>query len=818
MQKVEIQEDRTKIFRPSPRRPYGRPPAHHLYQLLKSQAEKYPAAPAILGSDRSPLTYHRLLSETEKTVRALRSYDLGRNDRVAIVLPNGPEMAVSFVAVACAVACAPLNPAYTAEEFRFYLGDLHARALLLAAGMDSPARAVATALGIPVIELTADLHGNAGMFTLAGKSCEPSHDICFSEPDDIALVLHTSGTTSRPKMVPLTHANICISGHNTATALELTERDRCLNVMPLFHIHGLIGALVSSLMAGASVVCTPGFAPEKFFGWLEAFSPTWYTAVPTIHQAILASAPANQEIIRRRPLRFIRSCSAALPPRLMQDLQDAFQTQVIESYGMTEASHQMASNPLAPRPRKAGCVGIAAGPDIAIMSDGGNLLPVGETGEVVIRGANVTAGYENNPDANARSFTNGWFRTGDQGRFDEDGYLFLTGRLKEIIVRGGEKISPREVDDVLMQHPALAQALTFAVPHPTLDEDIGAVVVLREGHRVTENDIRDFAASRLAEFKVPRHVLILSEIPKGPTGKPQRIGLADRLADKLALKQQENFVSPHTALEKALAEIWRSVLKVDRVGIRDDFYALGGDSLAGMMLLLAIAERFKVEIAIEGFLKAPTISTLARLLGQAEPSLPSSRAEPHQGSPRQIRDSIVTGAKNRILQMVALYIPGYKTTRVWLHRLRGVSIGTNVSVGLSVLIETAYPRLVSIGNNVSVGMRAIIIGHLRDSTTRARLNNQPTVRIEDDVYIGPGVIILPNVTIGRGAVIAAGSVVSRSIPPQTLARGNPAEPIAHCGVSLGGGVSYEQFLRHLRPIPVHGTPTSPQIDTRHLPS
>jgi acyl-CoA synthetase (AMP-forming)/AMP-acid ligase II len=299
--------------------------------------------------------------------------------------------------------------------------------------------------------------------------------------------------------------------------------------MPLFHIHGLIAAVLSSLYAGASVACAPGFNALRFFAWLDEIKPSWYTAVPTMHQAILARAGRNQEIVARNPLRLIRSSSSSLPAPVMTELEEVFSAPVIESYGMTEAAHQMASNPLPPRERRPGCVGIAAGPEVAIMGPAGELLATGATGEIVIRGDNVTAGYENNEKANAENFTNGWFRTGDQGVMDGKGYVTLTGRLKEIINRGGEKISPREVDDVLMTHPAVAQAVVFAMPHNKLGEDVAAAIVLREGKEASDNDIREFAAERLAAFKVPRKIVLLEEIPKGATGKLQRIGLAEKL-------------------------------------------------------------------------------------------------------------------------------------------------------------------------------------------------------------------------------------------------------------------------------------------------
>ena len=779
--------------------------AETIYEVVRDRAQRNSGAISIAAPGREPLTYRDLVVQVEQTVGSLASLGLKRNDRVALVLPNGPEMATAFVSIACGASCAPLNPSYKGEEFGFYLEDLNASGLIVGAEMDTPARVAATKLDIPVFELETEPEKAAGIFSLRGadlaraNTARASAD-SYAQSEDIALLLHTSGTTARPKLVPLSHTNVSASGRNTALTLALTDADRCLNVMPLFHIHGLIGAVMSSITAGASLVCTSGFASERFYAWLEDFRPTWYTAVPTIHQAVLAGAPTNSDVIARCPIRLIRSSSAALPGPVMRELERVFQTQVIEAYGMTEASHQMVSNPLAPLPRKVGSVGVAAGPEVAIMNEKGTLLPRGRTGEVVIRGTNVTKGYDNNPKANQTAFSNGWFRTGDQGKFDSDGYLFLTGRLKEIINRGGEKISPREVDDVLMEHPAVSQAVTFSVPHQTLGEDVATAIVLHDGAQASEHDIREFASAGLAEFKTPKQILIVEEIPKGPTGKLQRIGLADKLVDLLARKREADFVSTETSVELELAEIWSNLLQVERVGKYDHFNALGGDSLSMTTMILEVEQRFGQTIAIEGFLRSPTVDTLARLVQEerSDGSVPGT-AKPQPSKPI-IEDTALRGLKNRLLQLLALYAPGFKTTRVWLHRMRGVTIGENTSIGLSTLIETAYPRLVTIGDNVTIGMRAVIIGHLRDSTAESRILDEPTVRIEDNVYIGPGAIVLPNVTIGSGAVVSAGSVVSHSVPSKTLVQGNPARPIAKCGVSLGGGVSYEQFLRHLTPI------------------
>jgi len=621
-----------------------------IWNLLAVQAKRHPDAIAIMAPERLPLTYENLYVHVTRVVHTLNNMGVGRGDRVAIVLPNGPEMAVAFLAVAAGATSAPLNPAYRAKEFDFYLEDLSAKALIIHTSLDSPARAVAEARGIPIIELK-PVREEAGLFTLTSDEPSPAALGGFADLsrgsglrlDDVALVLHTSGTTSRPKMVPLTHRNICTSAHHIATTLQLTEKDRCLNVMPLFHIHGLMAATLSSLLAGGSLVCTPGFDAEPFLAWIEEFKPTWYTAVPTMHQAVLAGlrqaqssrASTYRETIARHPLRFIRSSSASLPPKVMAELEQVFNAPVIESYGMTEASHQMTSNPLPPRQRKPGSVGIPAGPEVAIMDEAGpdpsfvrtSLLTQGRIGEIVIRGMNVTLGYANNPQANQKAFTTSplvaetmtkaWFRTGDRGYFDRDGYLFITGRLKEMINRGGENIAPREVDEVLLAHPAVAQAISFGVPHATLGEDVAAAVILKEDATVTERELRRFTFSRLIDYKVPTQILLVEQIPKGPTGKLQRIGLAEKLANKL----KSEFVAPSGPIEEALASIWAEVLgkacaegRSKPVGIFDNFFTLGGDSLMATQVVARVRAAFDIELPLPTIFQEPILTDQAGVI------------------------------------------------------------------------------------------------------------------------------------------------------------------------------------------------------------
>jgi acyl-CoA synthetase (AMP-forming)/AMP-acid ligase II len=397
--------------------------------------------------------------------------------------------------------------------------DAESRAVIVPPGAH-PAREAAAQLNLPVWEASLDAEGGVQLARV-GDGAAASSLVAASGPrgDDVALFLHTSGTTSRPKGVPLTHANLMASIRNIAATYALTPEDASLIVMPLFHVHGLIGATLSTLMTGGSVIVPPAFSATKFWPAVHEHRATWYSAVPTIHQILLTRADADNA--PRSGLRFIRSCSAALAPAVFAQLEDRFGAPVLEAYGMTEASHQMSSNPLpANGARKPGSVGRGTGVEIVILDEKGNILPSGQPGEVSIQGRNVMHGYRNNPDANASSFTRGYFRTGDQGVLDAEGYLTLTGRLKELINRGGEKISPLEVDAVLLEHPAVTEAVSFAVPDPKYGEEVHGAVVLRSD--ASPDEIVAFCRDRLADFKVPKKIHIIDALPRTATGKIQR--------------------------------------------------------------------------------------------------------------------------------------------------------------------------------------------------------------------------------------------------------------------------------------------------------
>ena len=477
---------------------------------------------ALTSETNSKLLYGELKLFVNKISRQLAGNGITNKDRAAIILPNGPYMASSFLAISSYMSAAPLNPAYKTNEYEFYLKDLSPKIVIVEPNSKNNVIEVAKKLKIPVCEIKIQKDSPSGLFDLFEKSSEYS----LPEENDEALVLHTSGTTSRPKIVPLTNKNIFSSAVNISKSLELSEIDHCLNIMPLFHIHGLIAILATSMKVGASVCASNGFNAIKFLELAKSEKITWYSGVPTMHQAILLRTEKNLELAKDLKLRFLRSSSASLPPAVFEKLNSIFKCPVIEAYGMTEATHQMTSNPLPPKIQKPGFVGIPAGPDVCIMDDNDKILNQGEVGEVCIKGNNVTLGYDNNPEANKKSFSNGWFRTGDQGYFDQDGYLKISGRLKEIINKGGEKISPLEVDNILMDHPLIEQAVCFGYEDKMLGEEIAAAIIVKEGQNFSEIDVKNYAEEKLAKFKIPKKIFFVNEIPKGATGKLQRNILA----------------------------------------------------------------------------------------------------------------------------------------------------------------------------------------------------------------------------------------------------------------------------------------------------
>jgi len=470
------------------------------------------------------VSYDSLRDQVYGLAGALASVGIQRGDAVGIAVPNGLPAIVSFLAASTVGTAAPLNPAYPYEEFLFFLRDTNAKVLLCPPLGLEFARSAAADCKIPVYSVEMDDKGNVRLQGVSEKAP-------VEEPtaDDIALILHTSGSTGRPKRVPLRHFNLAVSSANIANSYLLSPDDISLCIMPLFHVHGLMASTMATLVSGGTVIVPTKFNALSFWRTVKDNRVTWFSGVPTMHQLLLARA--HQKPIEAETLRFIRSCSAPLSSELIHKIEGLFGVPFVEAYGMTEASHQMTSNPLPPRHRKAGSVGVGAGLRVRILDKEGNDMGTNRRGEVAIMGASVFRGYADNPDANARAFTNGWFRTGDEGWLDDDCYLHLSGRIKDIIIRGGENIAPHEVDEILLKHHAVAAAVTFGFSHPTLGEEVAAAVVLHEPHGASEAALIKHCREHLAEFKCPKKIYLVKSIPTTATGKIRRRAVASVLVD-----------------------------------------------------------------------------------------------------------------------------------------------------------------------------------------------------------------------------------------------------------------------------------------------
>jgi acyl-CoA synthetase (AMP-forming)/AMP-acid ligase II/thioesterase domain-containing protein len=585
--------------------------------LVEHGAKTSAGSLAIMAPGRIALSYDRLHSFLVETAVALGRFGVDRSCRAATVLPTGPEAVTAVLAVMYSTTCVPLNAAYREPELAARFERLKVGCLVTQEGAAPAAMVAARALNIPVFCITPIAKGPAGVFKIRDAvKCGPAKVNPDPQPDDLALVMETSGTTGVPKRVPLTNRNVCASASHISRWMSLGADDRFLSVAASHHIAG-IGLTLASLRAGSVICCCPGFYGAQFFAWLDEFRPTWFWASPVMLRELLPHARRNRELLMHCPLRFIRSGSDSLPPWLLAEAEEVFGVPVIENYGMTEASPQVASNPLPPRRRKPGSAGLPAGPEIMILGAHNRPAPTGEAGEILIRGPSVMRGYEDGPEANVGAFWNGWFRTGDLGYFDSEEYLFVRGRLRDMINCGGEKVSPHEIEDVLLRHPAVAEAVAFSTPGRRLTEEVAAAVVPQRGTTVEETELRHFVAKHLAPFKVPSRILVVSQIPKGPGGKVQRSGMAARLGLGLTIRDKPSegvrFVPPSTPLQKELAGIWSKILNVQSVGIYDDFFDLGGDSFAFNLLLSEMSEKLGDSDSVldwVDFLDSPTIAAI----------------------------------------------------------------------------------------------------------------------------------------------------------------------------------------------------------------
>ncbi len=590
--------------------------ARGLLDELLLRANAAPESIVLLSPGRSPVTFAGLADRIRGVAGMLADAGLTRTDVVAVVMPDGPELLSIVLGVASAAIAAPVNPALRGTEMKSCLSDLGARAVIIDQSIGSAVGAVAGELGICILN-PERLLGVIGNTSLAERG----------RASDIAVMLQTSATTDRARLVPLTHANLRAMAENTQEILQLTAADRFLSMMPLFHLQGLLSS-IAQFLAGGSVISTSGFDSGAFVNWIEQFHPTWYTATPAVHNAILPLIEARPDVLDRFPLRFVRSIGAPLPNALLADLERALRVPALEGYGMTEAG-MVTSNALPPRKRKIGSVGQSGGVELAIMDDADSFVPAGCEGQIVVRGPAVIHAYHNNAEADQSAFRGRWFLSGDVGYLDDEGFLFVTGRIKDIINRGGEKVLPQEIDDVLSTHPTILEAMAFGVPHPTLGEAVAAAVVLKPAASVTEIELRQFAADRLTDFKVPGRIIFVDAIPKGPTGKARRA----LLAEQFRVQASFNGNPPGetlTEVETKLEAIWKRILRIEEIGIRDDFFGAGGDSLGLTLLIAEVEFEFGVDVALlngSEFFAAPTIETLAHAITHGRPvSNKSSRS------------------------------------------------------------------------------------------------------------------------------------------------------------------------------------------------
>jgi amino acid adenylation domain-containing protein len=588
-----------------------------LHTIFSLHARLHGAIEAIVAPGRPSLSFALFPARLAAFRAALNARGIGRGDLVVVVAPNSPETALACVALMSCAVVASLNPAYTVEEYHRYLARLRPRALLTGRGQGEAAREAAQALGIMVVEMASDASAPAGAFEIIGGGEAPCRDAGWNGAEDRAVVLHTSGTTAQQKVIPVRLRQLLAGARDMRRTFRLAPGDRTLHVMPMYHGHGLRSGLLQPLVAGTTVICLPRFDPDSFVDQLRDHRATWYSGSYTIHKAVLDQLRARPEQARGVRLRFIRSGSGRLDPAVMHGLEAALGTVVIERYGMSETG-TVAVNPLPPGRRKAGSVGLPEGHEIAIFSPiDGTPTPAGAEGEIRIKGPAVFDGYLDDPAATAAAFVDGWFRSGDLGRLDADGYLTVTGRLKEMINRGGEKISPTEVEAALARHPAVRGACAFAIPHPRLGEEVGAAVVRADGAAIDEDDLLALAAETLAEFKMPRRVFFLTALPLGPTRKVDRRAVARQCLAMESAPTDTGVDAAHAELQARLQPLWRGVLRRDSIPVWRDFFLLGGDSLSAAQLVALVARELGVEIPLRAiFREARTLARMAAMIAR----------------------------------------------------------------------------------------------------------------------------------------------------------------------------------------------------------
>ena len=588
-----------------------------LYKCIEDGATRWPDAPYLLEPGLEPLTYLRLFEQVKFVGRVIGALDIETNQPVAIVMPNCGAMVTSIIGLASYVTCCPLNPAFTYDEFLYYLTTLEVKAVMLLAGTASPVVAAADTLKIKLLPLRPDSRV-AGRFSF--DNIEPAvSEAPPQQVEDCAMLSLTSGTTGSPKIVPILQSTLFSKFSRFSKNYRLTPADRTLAVAPLFYALGFNNSVLATLDAGASVVVVPfPLSMPELATAIEKINPTWLAISPPTVMAFLAYL--EEKPVLSHCLRFIDTGGAGIAISAFEQTRKVLNIPLVLRYGLNEGS-LTPSDALNINPQKTGSVGVVREGEVAILDEQNNFLEPEKTGEVVTRGPSVFKGYRNNPAANAVAFYKGWFRTGDLGYIDNDGYLYITGRIKEMINRGGIKIMPVEVDTALQRHPAVAEAATFAVPHPVLGEVVAAAVVTIPGQTVTEAELRSFLVEQIAYFKIPSRFIFTDTIPKNPTGKVERMKLAGffELDGSTQPLEVEKVKPLEGSIEADIFYIWTEVLRHSDFGLDHNFFDLGGTSIEGAEVITLVQQRFARLINITTLVEYPTLRQFCLAVRSAEP-------------------------------------------------------------------------------------------------------------------------------------------------------------------------------------------------------
>ena len=502
----------------------------NLGQLLRQRVAASPEKDFLFSeSDGRRFSYTQFEQAVTRAARLLQSHGVVKGDVVSLLMPNSAEYIIAYFACWQLGALAgPVNSLLKEEEISFVMNNSAAKTILIHS--EFQARLANIRKDLPHLKSVIVFDDEAMATRDFANPSSTNLSLSDINLDDEAIIIYTSGTTGKPKGCLLTHGNLIANARQISEWLQFTKDDRLLSIMPLFHMNAVSVTTLSALHAGGSTVVSPRFSASRFWQIISDYEITSFGSVATMLSMLLSTYPDGVPAgLKTDQLRFAMCGSAPVPAEVMQRFEETFHCLVIEGYGLSESTCRSTFNPPDKR-RRAGSCGVAIGNEMRVVDDEDKEVPDGELGEIVMRGENILKGYYRNEEATAIAFRNGWFHTGDVGYRDPDGFFYIVDRKSDMIIRGGENIYPREIDEVLYQHPAVAAAATIGVPDPLYGEDVAAFVVLKAGTRATEEEIISFCREHLADYKVPKTVKFVSDIPKGPTGKLLKRELASQFA------------------------------------------------------------------------------------------------------------------------------------------------------------------------------------------------------------------------------------------------------------------------------------------------